>query len=77
MKEIPTLDSFLGITVTPLHILLTMEHSTRFLLRRLLYVRNMQSRNGVIRSGAELLWSERELTIKMGNNLGLSLCAVP
>jgi len=29
------------------------------------------------RSGAELLWSGRELTTKWGNNLGLSSCAVP
>jgi len=55
MKKIPTLDSFLGITVTPLHVPLTIEHNTRFLLRRLLYVRNMQSRNGVTQNGAELL----------------------
>ena len=27
-------------------------------------------------SGAELLWSGRELTKKWGNNLGLSLCTV-
>ena len=25
----------------------------------------------------ELLWSGRELTTKVGNNLGLSLCAMP
>ena len=25
----------------------------------------------------DLLWSERELTTKVGNNLGLSSCAVP
>ena len=29
------------------------------------------------RSGAELLQSGRELTTKVGNNLGLSLCAIP
>ena len=28
-------------------------------------------------SGVELLWSGRELTTKVGNNLGLSSCAVP
>jgi len=28
-------------------------------------------------SGVELLWSRRELTTKVGNNLGLSLCTVP
>jgi len=28
-------------------------------------------------SGAELLWSGRELTTKWGNNLGLSSCPVP
>jgi len=27
-------------------------------------------------SGVELLWSGRELTTKVGNNLGLSLCTV-
>jgi len=40
-------------------------------------VRNVQSRNGVTQSGVELLWSERELSTKVRNNLGLSLCAVP
>ena len=40
-------------------------------------VRNVQSRNGVTWSGAELLWSGRELTTKVENNLGLSSCAVP
>ena len=29
------------------------------------------------RSGAELLQSGRELTTKVGNNLGLSLCTIP
>ena len=28
-------------------------------------------------SEVELLWSKRELTTKVRNNLGLSLCAVP
>jgi len=28
-------------------------------------------------SGAELLWSRRELITKIENNLGFSLCAVP
>jgi len=37
----------------------------------------MQSRSRMTQSGAELLWSGRELTTKVGNNLGLSLCAVP
>jgi len=32
---------------------------------------------GVTQSGAELLQSGRELTTKMGNNLGLSSCTVP
>jgi len=32
MEEIPTLDGFLGITITALHVLLTVECSTRFLL---------------------------------------------
>jgi len=40
-------------------------------------VRNMQSGNGVTQNGAELLWSGRELTTKVGNNLGLSLYAMP
>jgi len=33
-KRIPTLDSLLEVTVTPLHVPLTIEHSTRFLLRK-------------------------------------------
>jgi len=37
----------------------------------------MQSRNRVIQSKVELLQSEIKLTTKVGNNLGLSLCAVP
>jgi len=41
-----------------------------------LYVKNMQSRNGVTQSEAELLRSRRELTTKIENNLGLSLCAM-
>jgi len=40
-------------------------------------VRNVQSRNRVTWSGTELLWSGRELTTKVENNLGLSSCAVP
>ena len=28
-------------------------------------------------NGAKLLWSRKELTTKMENNLGLSSCAVP
>jgi len=36
-EKIPTLDGFLEITITPLHVLLIMECSTRFLLRRLIY----------------------------------------
>jgi len=31
----------------------------------------------VTQSGAELLQSKRELTKKIGNNLGLSSCTVP
>jgi len=38
---------------------------------------NVQSRNRVTQSRAELLWSGRELTTKIGNNLGLSSCTVP
>jgi len=38
---------------------------------------NVQSRNRVTQSGAELLWSGRELTTKIWNNLGLSSCTVP
>jgi len=37
----------------------------------------VQNRSGVTWSGAELLQSGRELTTKVGNNLGLSLYAVP
>jgi len=40
-------------------------------------VRNVQSRNEVTQNRAKLLWSERKLTAKVGNNLSLSLCAVP
>jgi len=32
-EEISTLDSLLKVTVTPLYVLLTMEYSTRFILR--------------------------------------------
>jgi len=37
----------------------------------------MWSRSRTTQSGAELLQSGRELTTKVGNNLGLSSCAVP
>ena len=37
----------------------------------------MWSRSRIIQSGAELLQSRRELTTKVKNNLGLSLCPVP
>ena len=40
-------------------------------------VKNVQSRNRVTQSRAELLWSERGLITKVRNNLGLSLCAMP
>jgi len=43
--------------------------------RRIVKYRAEQDRVG--RNGAELLWSGRELTTKVGNNLGLSSCAVP
>jgi len=33
-ERIPTLDGLLEVTVTPLHVLFTMEYSTRFLLRK-------------------------------------------
>jgi len=39
--------------------------------------RTMWSRSGMTWSGVELLWSGKELTTKVGNNLGLSSCAVP
>jgi len=39
-------------------------------------VKNMQNRNGLTQSGAELLWSGRKMATKVGNNLGLSSCAV-
>jgi len=37
----------------------------------------MQSRSKMTQSGAELLQSRKELTTKVGNNLGLSSCTVP
>jgi len=37
----------------------------------------VQSRSGVTQSRVEILQSGRELTTKVKNNLGLSLCAVP
>jgi len=37
----------------------------------------MWSGSGVTQSGVELLWRGRELTTKVENNLGLSLCTVP
>jgi len=40
-------------------------------------LRTVQSRNKVTQSGVELLWSGRELTTKVENNLDLSLCIVP
>jgi len=40
-------------------------------------LRTMWSRSRVTQSGAELLWSRRELTTKVKNNLGLSSCSVP
>ena len=43
----------------------------------LLLVRNMWSRNRVTQSKVETLWSGRELTTKVENNLGLSSYAVP
>jgi len=33
-ERIPTLDGLLEVTVTPLYVLLTIEHSMRFLLRK-------------------------------------------
>ena len=35
MDEIPTLDSLLEVTITPLHVPLTIECSIRFILRRI------------------------------------------
>jgi len=40
-------------------------------------VKDMRGGSGVTQNGAGLLQSRRELTTKWGNNLGLSLCAVP
>ena len=40
-------------------------------------VSDVWSGSRVTRNGAELLRNGRELTTKVGNNLGLSLCAVP
>jgi len=39
--------------------------------------KTMWSRSRMTQSGVELLWSRRKLTTKVGNNLGLSSCAVP
>jgi len=39
--------------------------------------RTIQSRSEVTQSGAELLWSRRELITKVRNNLDLSSCTVP
>jgi len=40
-------------------------------------VKDVRSGSRVTRNGAELLRSGRKLTTKVGNNLGLSSCAVP
>ena len=40
-------------------------------------IKDVQSRSGVTRNGAELLQSGRELTTKWEKNLGLSSCTVP
>ena len=40
-------------------------------------VKDIQSGSRVTRNGARLLRSGRKLTTKWGNNLGLSLCAMP
>ena len=39
--------------------------------------RTMWNKSGMTQSGAELLQSGKELTTKVENNLGLSLCTVP
>jgi len=43
----------------------------------MVYVKDGQSGSGVTWSGVELLQSKRDLTTKVGNNLGLSSCTVP
>ena len=59
-------------------IVLLRYSTTLFSCRVFAYVsRTVRSRSGVTRSGVELLWSGRELTTKVKNNLGLSSCAVP
>jgi len=40
-------------------------------------VKDVRSGSRVTRNGTELLRSGRKLTTKVGNNLGLSSCAVP
>ena len=40
-------------------------------------LRTVWSRSRVTQSRVELLWSGRELTTKVKNNLGLSSCSVP
>jgi len=47
---IPTLDSLLKVTVTPLHVPLTMECSTRFILRK---VQVATKHHPIARSGLE------------------------
>jgi len=54
---------------------LIMKHSKTELFHFM--SRTVQSRSGMTRSRAELLQSGRELTTKVGNNLDLSLYAVP
>ena len=48
--EIPTLDGLLEVTVTPLCVLLTMEYSTRFILRK---VQIGTKYHSIVRSGLE------------------------
>jgi len=48
--EIPTLDSLLKVIVTPLHVPLTMERSTRFILRK---VQVATKHHPIARSGLE------------------------
>ena len=48
--EISTLDSLLEVTITPLHVLLTMEHSTRFILIK---VQVATKHHPIARSGLE------------------------
>jgi len=50
IDRIPTLDGLLEVTITPLHVPLTIEYSTRFILRRIQVVTKYYP---IARSGLE------------------------